>query len=226
MKRLEILFSNQNVATVVWTSIDVILINIAFILAYWIRYDLQLFRAVDPAFDVPYRVYLPFAAIFSLLLILVYRQQGIYRLRHQISWFDEFYAIVNGTTTGVVILIVFIFIYSPTFYSRAIFIYAGLLTATLLGFSRLLKVMIQRWMRRRGLGTKQILIVGAGEVARTVMRALVANRDWGFHIIGFLDDHPAKGETDIGRFRALGGVENLPAVLQEEEIHEVTLPYP
>jgi len=95
-----------------------------------------------------------------------------------------------------------------------------------LGFSRLLKVMIQRQMRRQGLGTRQILIVGAGEVARTVMRALVANRDWGFHIIGFLDDHPAKGETDIGRFKALGGLDNLPAVLQEEEIDEVIITLP
>ena len=125
MKSLEVLFSNQRVATVTWILIDVLLINIAFVLAYWVRYELQLFRAVDPAFDVPYQDYLPFVTILTLLLILVYRQQGIYRLRHQISWFDEFYAIVNGTTTGIVIMIVFIFISRPTFYSRVIFIYAG-----------------------------------------------------------------------------------------------------
>ena len=95
MKRLEVLFSNQRVATVVWVLVDVFLINIAFILAYWVRYDLQLFRAVDPAFDEPYRTYLPFVALFTLLLILVYRQHGVYHLRHRISWLDEFYAIVN-----------------------------------------------------------------------------------------------------------------------------------
>jgi exopolysaccharide biosynthesis polyprenyl glycosylphosphotransferase len=194
--------------------------------AYWIRYDLQLFRAVDPAFNVPYQVYLPFVAIFTLLLVLIYRQHGVYRLRHQISWFDEFYVIVNGTTTGVVVIIVFIFIYRPTFYSRAIFIYAGLLAVAILGLSRLLKVIVLRRMRRHGVGTKQILIVGAGEVARTVMRAMVANRDWGFHIIGFLDDHPARGETDIGRFKALGGLDNLSTVLQEQTIDEVIITLP
>jgi exopolysaccharide biosynthesis polyprenyl glycosylphosphotransferase len=226
MKRLEVLFSNQRVATVVWILVDVFLINIAFVLAYWVRYELQLFRAVDPAFDVPYRVYLPFVAIFTLLLILVYRQQGIYRLRHQISWFDEFYAIVNGTATGIVIMIVFIFIYRPTFYSRVIFIYAGLLSVGILGLSRLLKVILWQRMRRRGFDTRQVLIVGAGEVARAVMRAMVANRDCGFNIIGFLDDHPAKGETDIGRFKALGSIDNLPNVLQEEKVDEVIMTLP
>ena len=34
--------------------VDVILINVAFLIAYWLRYDLQLFRSVDPANNVPY----------------------------------------------------------------------------------------------------------------------------------------------------------------------------
>jgi exopolysaccharide biosynthesis polyprenyl glycosylphosphotransferase len=226
MNRLASLFGNQKIATTVWMLIDVFLINISFMLAYWIRYDLQLFKAVDPAYDVSYYVYLPFVALFTLLLILAFRQQGVYRLRHRISWFDEFYAIITGTATAVVIMIVFIFIYSPAFYSRAIFIYAGLLAITILGISRLLKVTVHRRLRRQGIGTKQVLIVGAGEVARTVMRTMVANRDWGFEIVGFLDDHPAKGETDIGRFKALGGVDNLATVLQDEEINEVIITLP
>lgn len=226
MKSLNILFSNQKIATTVWILVDVFLINIAFVLAYWVRYDLQLFKAVDPAYDVPYQVYLPFVGLFTLLLILTYRQQGVYRLRHQISWFDEFFAIINGTTTGIVIMIVFIFIYRPAFYSRAIFIYAGVMAAGLLGLSRMLKVAMQRRLRRQGVGTKRLLIMGAGEVARTVMRTMVANPDWGFEIVGFLDDHPAKGETDIGRFKALGGIENLPAILPEEQIDEVIITLP
>ena len=133
MRRLETLFSNQRVFATTWVLIDILLINVAFVLAYWVRYELQLFRAVDPAFNVPYRVYLPFVAIFTLLLILVYRQHGIYRLRLKISWFDEFYAIINGTTTSIVIMIVIIFLYRPSFYSRIIFIYAGLLAVLAVG---------------------------------------------------------------------------------------------
>ncbi len=226
MKRFEPLFSNQIIATVVWILVDVILINLAFILAYWVRYDLQLFRAVDPAFNVAYQVYLPFAALFTLLLILVYQQQGVYRLRRQISWIDEFYAILNGTATGAIITIVFVFFYRAGFYSRIIFIYAGILSIIFLGLSRFLKVILLRRMRRQGIGIKQVLIVGAGEVGRTVLRAVVANPESGLKIVGFLDDHPTKGETDIGRFKALGRVDNLANVLEDEQVDEVIITLP
>ena len=226
MKRIELIFSNQRVASTVWGLIDVLLINVSFVLAYWVRYDLQLFRAVDPAFDVPYYVYLPFVALFTALLILVYRQQGIYRLRRHLSWIDELYAIIAGTATGTVITIVFIFLYRPAFYSRAIFIYTGIFTIVLLGISRLLKISMLRRLRRQGVGVRRVLIVGAGEIARTVMRVAVANPEYGFNIIGFLDDHPAKGETDIGRFKALGETENLSDVITSRHIDEVIITLP
>jgi exopolysaccharide biosynthesis polyprenyl glycosylphosphotransferase len=171
-------------------------------------------------------VYLPFAGLFTLLLILVYRQQGAYRLRRQISWFDEFYAIVNGTATGTIIMIVFIFLYQAAFYSRAIFIYAGIFVVLLVGLSRLIKVSLLRYLRRRGIGSERVLIVGAGEIARSVMRAVVANPECGFNIIGFLDDNPLKGETDIGRFKALGSLTNLTEVLREQAIDEVIITLP
>lgn len=226
MKRLEPLFSNQRTSFIFWVLVDIILINVAFVLAYWVRYDLQLFRAVDPAFNVPYVVYLPFVIPFTLLLILAYRQQGIYRLRRQASWIDEIYGIIQGTATGTIITIVFIFLYRPAFYSRIIFIYTGVFAVVFLGISRIIKVSTLRRMRRRGIGTRHVLIVGAGEVARTVMRVAVANSEYGFNIVGFLDDHPAKGETDIGRFKALGGTNRLGEVIDHFTIDEVIITLP
>ena len=39
-----------------WVTLvtDVLLINVAFLVAYWLRYDLQWLRSVDPANNVPY----------------------------------------------------------------------------------------------------------------------------------------------------------------------------
>jgi exopolysaccharide biosynthesis polyprenyl glycosylphosphotransferase len=54
----------------------------------------------------------------------------------------------------------------------------------------------------------------------------VANPEFGFHIIGFVDDHPAKGETDIGRFRALGSTDNLTEIMDTEEVDEVIITLP
>lgn len=205
---------------------DAILINIAFAIAYWIRYELQLLRAVDPAFVVPFSVFIPFALALTVLLVLVYRREGLYRLRRGTSWFDEMYSIVNGTTTGIVIMVVLVFILRSTFYSRLIFFYAGALIIVLLSLSRLIKNIWVRHQRRRGFGIARAIIVGAGEVGRTFMRTIVAQPDLGYEIVGFVDDDPAKGTTDIGRFKALGSLDNLPLLVQDEAIDEVIITLP
>ncbi len=205
---------------------DALLINIAFAIAYWIRYDLQWLRAVDPAYVVPFSVYIPFALILTVVLILAYRRQGLYNLRRGVSWFDELTGIVNGTTTGIVIMVVLVFISRPTFYSRLIFFYAGALIVVLLSLSRLVKNIWLGHLRRRGIGVARAVIVGAGEVGRTVMRTMVAHPDLGYEIVGFVDDDPAKGTTDIGRFKGLGSLDNLAILVQDEAIDEVIITLP
>lgn len=58
------------------------------------------------------------------------------------------------------------------------------------------------------------------------MRTIVARPDLGYRVIGFVDDNPEKGYTDIGRFKALGPLENLPRVLEEEKPDEVIITLP
>ncbi len=106
--------------------IDVILINVAFMIAYWLRYDLQLFRSVDPANNVPYAVYLPMMGLLTLVLVLASRREGVYDVRRGRSLYDDLYGLINATATAIMLLVVLVFFYRRLFYSRIIFIYAGI----------------------------------------------------------------------------------------------------
>jgi exopolysaccharide biosynthesis polyprenyl glycosylphosphotransferase len=205
---------------------DIVLINIAFAISYWVRYDLQWFRAVDPAYDAPFTTYMPFAGVLTALLLIAYKLEGVYDHRRGASWFDEFYSVVNGTTTGIIIMVVVTFFYRPLVYSRLLFIYTGALTVALLSFSRFVKSAVLRKLRQRGIGVVRTLIVGAGEVGRTIMRNIVAQPGLGYQVVGFVDDNPEKGQKDIGRFKGLGSIDNLPRIVQEESIDEVIITLP
>jgi exopolysaccharide biosynthesis polyprenyl glycosylphosphotransferase len=205
---------------------DAVLISVAFAIAYWIRYELQWLRAVDPVNVVPVSAFIPFALILTILLLLLYRREGLYRMRQGTSWFDEVYSLVNGTTTGIVIMVVLVFVRGPNFYSRLIFFYAGALIVVLLSLSRSIKNLWLRYMRRRGVGVARAIIVGVGEVGRTVMRTMVAHPDLGYEIVGFVDDDPAKGRTNIGRFKGLGSLDALPLLVQNEAVDEVIITLP
>ncbi|MEA3345938.1 MAG: undecaprenyl-phosphate glucose phosphotransferase [Chloroflexota bacterium] len=217
----------RKLVTIGLLLMDVLLINIAFALAYWIRYEMQWFRAVDAAYDIPFRRYLPLAILLTLLLLIIYWGGGIYRQRRGASWFDKAYTLLNGTTTGIVFLVFIAYFYRPLSYSRLIFFYAGALIVLLLSLSRLGKAWLWAHLRRKGIGVERVLIVGAGEIGRTLMRHIVAQPELGYQIVGFVDDDPQRGSTDIGRFHALGGIPKLSHLIQEEEVDEVfiTLPW-
>ena len=205
---------------------DILLINIAFVVAYWVRYELQLFRAVDTAFYAPLQRYIPFAAVLTALLLVIYRIEGVYHQKPGDSWFDEAYAILSGTAIGIVSMVFIAYFYRPLSYSRLIFLYAGVFTVVLLNLSRLGKAWLWAHLRRRGIGVVRILIVGAGEIGRTLIRHIVAQPGLGYRVVGFVDDDPHRGSTDIGRFRALGELSNLPQIVQAEGVDEVLITLP
>ena len=204
--------------------LDVLLINAAFVLGYVVRYQLQLFRPVLDAFQAPYREYLPFQLLHTLLMLLFLALDGVYQRRRGGSWFDELYRVSNATTTAVVILVAITFIIQALVYSRLLFLETGVITILLLSGVRLLRRGLQANLRRRGLGVDRVLIIGAGETGRAVMRNLVALPELGYQVVGFVDDDVNK--ADLGRFRALGTLDGLGAVLKTERVDEVIITVP
>ncbi len=205
---------------------DALLILVAFALAYWIRYRLQWFRAVDPVYQTDFRTYLPFAVALVLVLFVSFHFSGVYRHRNGRAWLEELYAIASATTIGIVALILLSLIFRPLLYSRLIFLYTAILITMLLGLSRLLIHLARGYLQHFGIGVERIILVGAGDVGRMVMRNIVAQPRLGYRLIGFLDDNPVKGSTDIGRFKALGPVDNFPKVLSSRAVDRVIICLP
>ena len=206
-------------------AVDAVLINVAFLIAYWMRYVKEWGGQVDPAFQVPYTQYVPVAAVLTVLLLLTLSIEGVYSKRVGTSFFEEFYAILNGTTTAVVLMIVIFFFYRPYSYSRLIFAYVALLTVLLLSVVRLVERIVRHQLRKRGIGVVRLLIVGAGEKGRTLMRHIVAHPELGYQIVGFVDDDLQR-QHDIGRIKALGDTSRLPELVQELNVDEVIITLP
>ncbi len=205
-------------------ALDVVLINVAFALGYVVRYDLQLLLPVFDALQAPYAAYAGFQVLHSVLMLLFLALNGVYQRRRGGSWFDELYRITNATTTAVIILLAVTFIFQPLVYSRLLLMEAGVITIVLLSGARLLRRAVEANLRRRGVGVDRVLIVGAGETGRTVMRNLVALPELGYQVVGFVDDDISKG--DLGRYKALGTLDSLGAVLNSERLDEVIITLP
>ncbi len=205
---------------------DAVFINFAFALAYWARYELEWIKPVAEAHYVPFRFYLPFSLILTAILMFTYFVQKLYDYERKKSFADELTSIFTGTATGVLILVAIFFFYRPLFYSRLLLIYAFVFTIVFLGFIRLVRDIVLRWLRKRGIGVTRVLIVGAGDIGRKVMRNILAQPHLGYHVVGFVDDNPEKGHGYIGRFKGLGELDKIPQIVREENVDEVIITLP
>ncbi|MEZ4736359.1 MAG: sugar transferase [Caldilineaceae bacterium] len=205
---------------------DTILILLAFAGAYTMRYVWQIGRLVDPANQVGIQAYLAFASLLVIVCLFSFRFSHVYPYQVGRNVVEETYAIGTATTLAVVVLSGINLVYQPLSYSRLLFLYSAILITILLGSSRLLIVLARLHLRHYGIGVKRVLLIGAGDVGRMVMRTVMARPELGYQVVGFLDDNVAKGQTDIGPFKALGPVENCAQVLTQYAIDNVIICLP
>jgi len=204
--------------------LDVFMILLGLLLAYELRYRLQWF--VEVIYDAPLTAYLPFGILFVGLIPSILWFEGAYRRWRGRSWLDHVYRIINAVTTTLVLILAYAFISRPLVYSRLLLLEAGVGIILLMSLDRLIVLLIQQHLFRRGIGVKHVIIVGAGEVGRRVIRTIVAQPQLGYHIVGYVDDNPAKGEKEIGRIKGLGSVDSLADIIATESVDEVLITLP
>jgi len=73
---------------------------------------------------------------------------------------------------------------------------------------------------------RRILIVGAGDGGRLVLREIMRNPELGLNPVGFVDDDPLKRRQRVDGVRVLGTTEALVDILDEVEPDEVTIAIP
>jgi exopolysaccharide biosynthesis polyprenyl glycosylphosphotransferase len=204
--------------------LDFLLINAAFAVAYLIRYAFRFPITVAEANYINYSEYIPISIGLSLGLLPIYRLEGVYSAVRGRSWLEEMYGLLTATFTGIVILVFVFFFFRPQYYSRLIYLYAGILIVLFLTTERVFIHLILAFLRRRGIGVDRALIVGCGQTGRAILRSVVAQPGLGYQIEGFVDDDPTK--TNIGPFQFLGGTAALSSVLRERQVDEVIITLP
>lgn len=204
---------------------DLILIAIAFFLSYVIRYDLRWFA--EDTIDVPFEAYAGQLILLGILLVISFSQQGVWRRRRGEFWIDEISRVGYATAAGIALMMAFTFFFRPLAFSRLLLIWALILIILFIALARLVRRVLLQMSYRHGVGADKAVIVGSGEVGRSVIRTLLARPDLGFRAIGYLDEGSNENNIGSGRIPHLGSWRDLPKVLKGEgNIHTVFVTLP
>ncbi len=219
----------------VYLTCDILGILIAYFYAYFFRFYGYIIP-VDPLKGIPpLSSYLAVCPLFLLIHLIIFYFQGFYRTRLKRPQIDDSFLIALNTLLTILIVMAilnYLYAYSqgaaPLFrmsfkISHGFLIVYFISVVVLLSF---LRYQIYFFMKRRfarGLNLQNILIVGAGEMGRTLAQKLREYKDLGFVVKGFLDDeHPVGEKIPVdGGIEVLGKISDLDEVLSRGGISEV-----
>jgi Undecaprenyl-phosphate glucose phosphotransferase len=208
----------------------------AFIIAYWLRFHVPIVpvtKGVPPLGQ--YINVLPFIAV---LVPLGFHFQGLYRLRRGRSRVDDFFAVFVGSILAVVLGIVAT-LYVETYFAtnaakdRGAFEVSQVVWAIFLVLNVALayasRELVREFLERRwraGIGLKRILVAGAGELGRLVVDKVLAHRELGYQIVGFVDDKASGDHLGYRGLPLLGTIDEAGEIAVREGIDHLYVALP
>jgi len=83
-----------------------------------------------------------------------------------------------------------------------------------------------RYFRKRGYNTRNILVVGTNKRAQHFAEIVETHSQWGFKVLGFLDeDEKMRGEL-IGKYKVIGAFGDLLSILHDKVVDHVVFVVP
>jgi len=207
----------------VLVALDLAMVNLAFYLAWYARYRMSLFVALDPGNYVESDVYLPLQLSLAVVFVSILAVRGLYRLPRAASALDDLSTIF--TVAGLSLMLLFAgstFVRYPA-ESRLTLIFAWALMTFLVVLGRANWLWILGVLHQRGFAVERTLVVGDNTVGRMIMQALAGRPHLGYLVAGFL---ATDGDSDFGRFRRLGTPDELERVIRQERIAQVVIALP
>jgi exopolysaccharide biosynthesis polyprenyl glycosylphosphotransferase len=208
---------------------DAALVNLAFLIAYQVRYSVQ---EVADEFWRPPDDFSVTQLMLTLFIVGALQARGLYRLGRGASFLDEAAGVASGVTVGFALTIVAGVALRIPYDSRLVLIYAWILTVAGLLAARVAARFVRAQLWRRGRGIVRVVIVGASDSARRLMQALADQQGRGYRLVGFVDDAPDRDEWLIAtqhrvvRASRLGSFHDLGQVVRRFGVDEVIIALP
>ncbi|HEX3432772.1 MAG TPA: nucleoside-diphosphate sugar epimerase/dehydratase [Solirubrobacteraceae bacterium] len=167
----------------------------------------------------------------------------VYQRRWRYSGQRDYEAVARGVVAIVLLTVVAVAVVRPVEHETShgtsaiglpngvIVLYALLALVFLVGVRALARSAYERRplaaFRGGRKGERSVLIAGAGDGGRLVLREIVRNRGLGLTPVGFVDDDPSKRRLRIDGVRVRGNTEaDLPRILDDAEPDEMIIAIP
>lgn len=204
---------------------DAVLVTGSLLLGYWYRHNLDPIRQQGGAALAfgPYLLAIPVVVVIYWVALALNGQYNSWRGRTLAAILLNLY---TGIGLAAVLILALIALTNLGIdFSRLTITYTILLSAVVLTAERYFLRQYETRLRRQGIGTERVLMVGASEGARMLIQRMNMFPQYGYHVVGVLDDaeHPGR---DYAGVPVVGTTDDIHRLVDRLKINQVFLAIP
>jgi len=162
MKKIDLILS------VLLVPLDYVMIILAGIASYQLRYGSIVTQYRPVFFDVSFTTFLNLLWLTATIGILVLAWLGAYRVRLSLQPMAEFRRIFTGISTTLLVVIIAIFLRRELFSSRFIILAAWIFAIFFTYFGRVLLFQLKYLLQSQGRWSYLLILIGQGEIAERI----------------------------------------------------------
>lgn len=215
---------NQRFLTQLYILGDFIIIQISFILAWYLKFESDLLPYSNP---LSMQTYGSWSLVYGIIALTLGLLISLYSPKRKKRFTDEFLKVMQVHLVGLFILLSLLFFFKEVDISRsylAIYMTGNILLVLMYRY------MVKRSLkafRERGYNKQFVIILGAGSLGRRFYNNLNQYPDLGYEVVGFLDDYRKWDTNEKMHYRPiLGEIDELEQILSRLLIDEVVLALP
>ncbi|TMD83678.1 MAG: undecaprenyl-phosphate glucose phosphotransferase [Chloroflexi bacterium] len=218
------IFRRPNWLPLVLIAGDAVIAGVSVILAYEHRYHLDRIPQVvkEPIAFGPYLAAIAVVIPIYLFALAVNQQ---YRSWRGLTLVDQLFALGGGTVLAAMLMLAGMSLYRGFEYARLTLVYTAVISFILMTIERYLLRQYETRLRRRGIGTERVLMVGTGTGSELLIQRMAMFPQYGYSVGGVLDDRLEVG----GRFAGapvVGRIEDLRRIIPQMGIDQVFVAVP
>ena len=176
MKRAALIF------TIILVPLDFIMLVLAGLSAYYLRVGSFVTDIRPVIYTLTIRQFVSYTILVAVSWMIIFALAGLYRIERR-KFSREFSKILLACSTGILAIIVAIFLKRELFSSRFIILAVWGFSIFYVTIGRLIIYQIQRMLLKRGIGAKKNIIIGNHEITETIINHIKKNPVIGYQII-------------------------------------------
>lgn len=211
---------NQKYLNISLVMIDAIAVLIAFLISWYIRFQSGLLNIEQGHLTL--KEYIMPVIIIIPIYLIIYSFFNLYTPHRFKNVYEEFLNILKSNILGLLILVMFLFLFKEIHYSRYLLLIFSLNSIFITIFERGIIRLILRKLRKQGYNLKHSLIIGFSDLTVEFLKRTEKNKHWGYNVIGILDDNKKLGYK-LKEKEVIGKVYDLEYFLNTKYIDEVII---